>query len=339
MISIVIPAHNAARTLDECLAAIHDSRYRDYEVIVVDDASTDDTVAVATRHNCRVVHSEQNVGAAKAKNLGVEQARGEIILFTDADVRLQPDTLELIDWHFANQAVAGVVGLLGPEVRYQDFPSQFKNLWMHYTYRRLAASPASEHGVGLFFTSIASIRKEVFERMGGFDTNYRGASVTEDIEFGQRLLSAGYRIKLDSRLTVEHLKQYSVHGLLKTDFQRAFGLTKTWLRKKLEPDSRKAGQKYYASVPWFFMLGVPLAWLLPVLLLLAAVTRQASWLVAAVIDYVLILALNGPYLRALWRARGCVFGLQACLFLPLDLWVSGLGALWAMVDYLRGNRY
>jgi len=339
MISIVIPAHNAARTLDECLRAIHCSDYAEYEVIVVDDASTDDTRQVAARHACRVVHLEQNVGAARAKNLGVSEAEGDIILFTDADILLQPDTLGLVAEHLEDPTVAGVVGMLGQRLRYDNFSSQFKNLWMHHTYARLARSSDAERGVGLFYTSIAAIRKDLFEQMGGFDTNYRGTSVTEDIEFGQRLLSAGHKVRLDSRLTVEHVKHYSLSGLLKTDLQRAFGLTKTWLRKKLEPDQRTAGQRYYASVPWFFILGVPLAWLLPVLIVLALWTRQTVWSLLALLDYVAILLLNAPFLNTLYQARGWLFWLQCCLFLPVDLWVSGLGVLWATLDYLRGNRY
>jgi glycosyltransferase involved in cell wall biosynthesis len=339
MISVVIPAHNAARTLDECLQAIHSSDYADYEVIVVDDASTDDTRHVASRHTCRVVRLPQNVGAARAKNLGVSEAEGDIILFTDADILLQPDTLGLVAQNLEDPTVAGVVGLLGQRLRYNNFCSQFKNLWMYHTYARLARSKDAEGGVGLFYTSIAAIRKGVFEHMGGFDAHYRGASVTEDIEFGQRLLTAGHKVRLDGRLAVEHLKHYSLPGLLKTDLQRAFGLAKTWLRKKLEPAQRAAGQKYYASVPWFFMLGIPLAWLLPVLVVLALWSRQAVWALLSLLDYAAILLLNAPFLNTLYQARGWIFLLQCFLFLPVDLWVSGLGALWAVLDFLRGNRY
>jgi len=339
MISVVIPAHNAAQTLGECLKAIQSSDYRDYEVVLVDDASGDDTVEVARRHGCRVIHSDENVGAAQAKNLGARAAQGDIVLFTDADVLLNNDTLGLLASHLEDPSVAGVVGLLGERLRYNDFPSQFKNLWMYYTYTRLAATEEAKRGVGLFYTSLAAVRKEIFLQMGGFDPNYRGASVTEDIEFGQRMLTAGHRIILDGHLTVEHLKQYTLGGVLRTDSQRALGLTKTWLRKKLEPAQRATGQKYYASVPWSFMLSVPLAWLLPVFVLFAVLTLKPVWALAATLTYVALLAANVQFLRALFRARGGVFGLQSCLFLPFDLWVSGLGALWGVVDYSRGNRY
>jgi glycosyltransferase involved in cell wall biosynthesis len=339
MISVVIPVYNAAGTLAESLSAIGRSDYDQYEVIVVDDASTDDSAVVASRHACRIVRLEENVGAAVAKNAGVQEARGDIILFTDADVVLQPDSLRLVAENLADPTVSAVVGLLGRELRYDNFCSQFKNLWMHYTYARLASSKDAEQGVGLFYTSIAAIRKAVFLQTGGFDTNYRGASVTEDIEFGQRLLTSGHKVCLDGQLTVEHLKRYSLGGLLRTDLQRAFGLTKTWLRKMLELAQRASGQKYYRSVPWFFMLGVPLAWLLPAFVILALWTKEHVWGLLALLDGAAILLVNAPFLHALHQARGWLFLLQSCRFLPVDLWVSGLGALWAVVDYLRGNRY
>ena len=210
---------------------------------------------------------------------------------------------------------------------------------MYHTYARLAKSSNAQRGVGLFFTSIAAIRKHIFVQRKGFDVHYRGASITEDIEFGQRLLTAGEIVRLDSRLTVEHLKHYSLRELLQTDLQRAFGLTKTWIRKKLETAQQAVVEKYYQSVPWSFVLSVPLAWLLPIFVGLFAWTRQSVWLWLAVLDYGGILMANAPFLRTLFQVRGCRFLLQCCLFLPVDLWVSGLGVLWAFGDYLAGNRY
>ena len=339
MISVVIPAYNAASTLGDCLQAIRGSGYSEHEVVVVDDASTDQTAQLAEHYGCRVVRLSQNAGAAEAKNIGAREAQGDVILFTDADILLQPDTLGLVVEDLDDPTLAGVVGLLGTRLKYGNLSSQFKNLWMNYTYRRLAAKNDATHGVGLFFTSLAAIRREVFAQMGGFDAHYRGASVTEDIEFGQRLMSAGYRIILDARLEVEHLKHYTLGGLLRTDLKRAFGLSKTWLRKTLEPAPRRAGQKYYASVPWFFVLGVPLAWMLPVLILFAVWTRPALWLWLAILDYLALLMVNAPFLNALREAKGWLFGLQSCLLLLVDLWASGLGVLWAIADYAAGNRY
>ncbi len=339
MISVIIPAYNAAETLEDCLRAVGHLDYQDFEVIVVDDASTDNTAAIASSFPCRVVRSPSNRGAAQARNEGARLAQGEVIVFTDADVLLPADALRLLEENFRDPSIAGVVGLLGSKLRYTNFASQFKNLWMYHTYARLGDRPVAGRGVGLFFTSIAAIRQVVFWKHGGFDAHYKGASITEDVEFGQRLLTAGDRVLLERRLAVEHLKHYEFAELLKTDLKRSFGLAKTWLRKAAQAKRGSVSHKYYTSVPWSFILSVPLAWLLPVLALLSIARGLGPWLAALVSVYGMILVLNWAFLSTLYEARGLFFLVQSCLFLPLDLWVSGLGVLWAVLDFLAGRGY
>lgn len=329
-ISVVIPVYNGADTLGGCLEALYASTYKDFEVIVVDDGSTDNSREVAARYPCRLVALPRNVGAARAKNAGAQEARGEILFFTDADVHVRPETLSYVAEDFQDPQVDGVVGLLAKDCPYTNFASRFKNGWMHFTYRR---QPSRR--VGLFFTSAAAIRRELFLAEGGFDSHYTGASITEDIEFGQRLLSHGRLIVLDKRLEVEHNKRYTAGEVLRTDLLRARGLAQTWLRNRLNRERRL----HYASVPWYFGAGVLAMGLATLSLLLAALPGlgwlgwgAAAWAVAAV-------GLNAPFLVALGRWYGWRFGLLSAGFILLDLYVSGLGILWGAYDYLRGERY
>ncbi len=327
-ISVVIPVHNGAETLAACLAAVCGQDYPDYEVVLVDDASRDATATIAAAYPCRVVTLDANHGAARAKNIGALQARGDVVFFTDADVLLPPNALTLVAERLADGHASGVVGLLGSEIRHPNLGSQFKNLWMHYTYRR------QPEEVGLFFTSVAALRRPLFLAAGGFDEGYRGASVAEDIEFGQRLRTRGLHIVLDQRLTVEHLKHYTLREVLETDIRRARALALILLRNWLG----RTGQRHYASVPLAFGLSVPVAGLLA--LALASLPWARSWgLAAAAAAYVLILALNGHFLAFLRQVRGWRFGLQCALLLPLDLFCSGLGIVVAFVDLARGRRY
>jgi hypothetical protein len=149
------------------------------------------------------------------------------------------------------------------------------------------------------------------------------------------LLSAGHRVRLDKRLTVTHLKRYSLVGLVRTDLQRAAGLTKTLIRNALG----RTGRKYYASVPWFFQASVPLSGLGLAALVAWPVTGSAWAGVAALALWAAISVLNLPFLRYLWRARGARFGLQSALFLPVNLWVSLAGSLWGAAQFVAGKRY
>jgi GT2 family glycosyltransferase len=328
-ITVVIPVYNGATTLAGCLEALARSEYQNVEILVVDDGSTDATRTVAARFPCRVLSLPRNVGAAQAKNLGAQRATGEILFFTDADVHVQPGTLAYVAKDLADPHVDGVVGLLAETCPYPNFASQFKNFWMHFTYRR------QPRRVGLFFTSAAAIRREVWTKEGGFDSSYVGASITEDIEFGQRLLSRGYQIVMDKRLTVEHYKRYTLGEVLSTDLLRARGLVQTFIRNRFSSEKRT----HYASVPWYFGAGVLAMGLATVFIVLSLMLSSWALLVGGGISLLAALGLNGPFIGAIWRWRGAGFALRSSVFLLADLYASGLGIALGIVDFARGKRY
>ena len=328
-ITVIVPVYNGAATLAGCLDALYASTYEDFDVIVVDDGSTDATAETASRYPCRLLSLPENMGAAQAKNEGAQVAQGDILFFTDADIHVQPDSLSYVAESLSDAQVDGVVGLLAETCPYANFASQFKNLWMHFTYRR------QPRRVGLFFTSAAAIRRPIFLQEGGFDRHYAGASITEDIEFGQRLLSRDYFVVMDQRLTVEHQRRYTLGEVLRTDLFRARGLTQTWLRNRVSATKRA----HYASVPWYFGAGVS-ALGLATLFLVLALFLWATWpLAGAGLAVLAALALNAPFLAALYGWRGLGFGLRSAGALLLDLYASGMGIALGLWDFCTGKRY
>ncbi len=323
-ISVIIPTRNGARTLPLCLDALRTSTYCPAEIIVVDDASSDGSGDLARRYDCRVIRMDENIGAARAKNRGARAATGDVLFFTDDDVIVARDTLARVAENFADARVAAVVGLLHRQIPFDDFASNFKNLWMCFTYECLP-----RERIGLFYTSVAAIRREIFLALDGFDENYRGASITEDTEFGQRVWSAGYTIVLDARVVVTHCKHYTLHEVLRTDFLRARALVLMRLRKW--------GQPFYTSVPRFYQLGVPL--LFAALGCLAATIVHPIFLIVGIALLVTFYVLFLPWLMYLARARGIVFALRAALFQPLDALAVGAGMFVALVAFARGVRY
>ena len=144
-ISVIVPVYNGAATLAGCLDALYASRYPDFEVVVVDDGSKDATRQVAARYPCQILVLPQNQGAAQAKNEGARVATGDILFFTDADVHVRPETLGWVAEDLRDPEGNGCGGPLGGQCPHTNFASQFKNLWMHFTYRR------QPRRVGLFF--------------------------------------------------------------------------------------------------------------------------------------------------------------------------------------------
>lgn len=326
-VSVIIPAYNAARTLPQTLAALGATAPPPFEIIVVDDGSTDDTARLAEQRAARALRLEKNIGAAAAKNRGAASARGAILFFTDADIAPRPDAIALIQNALRDAATDGVVGLLDENIPHANWASQYKNLWMNFTYARFVNSER----IGLFYTSVAAIQRAKFLDLGGFDENYRGASIAEDTEFGQRAWGAGANIRLESNLRVVHLKKYTWQSVLREDYKRARALTLMRLRKRGEP--------FFTSVPSFYQLAVPTIYFAVILLFAALVLRNFTLGSAAFVGLGAFWTLNFSLLRFLAQKRGFTFALRAALFLPLDVLVVGLGMLRAFFDFARGKRY
>ena len=112
-ISVVICAYNAERTMDACLASLRALRYPNYEVIVVNDGSTDRTLEIAQRYPEVRIISQENKGLSVARNVGIEAATGEIVAYTDSDCVVDPDWLTYLAYKFVH---GGFVAVGGPNL-------------------------------------------------------------------------------------------------------------------------------------------------------------------------------------------------------------------------------
>lgn len=318
-VSVVVPAYNAAHVLEGCLESIFSSRGVPFEVIVVDDASTDDTGRIARSFPCRLIRVRTNIMAANCRNLGARHARGGILVFFDADERMAADTLA----RFAaalreHPEVAAVVGSLAAETPVPGFFSRFKNLQHHYTHQT-----ARQEGATLDSGRMA-IRRRVFEEMGGFERAFAGASI-EDIALGYRMHRVGLRIRFEPMIQVLHLKRYTFLGLLRSDvLHRAIPWTGLMLRERVFRSdlNTSAGN----------VLGVAAAWVaFPALLL-----GPRAWPVAA-LALVAIWLLNRGLLGAAHRYLGRGFALRSAAFLPLMYLYQGVGLVAGVVAYAAGG--
>ena len=99
-ISVIIPVYNGEKFLPGCLEALVSGSYRDYELIVVDDCSTDRSVEISREKGAQVLKTSRQSGPGGARNLGAHHARGEVLFFVDADVVVKHDTLERVAANF-----------------------------------------------------------------------------------------------------------------------------------------------------------------------------------------------------------------------------------------------
>lgn len=213
-LSVVVAARNAREDLALCLQALARSSHPPLEVLVVDDASTDDTAAVAEAHGARVLRLDQRRGPAAARNLGATAARGDVLFFTDADVCVHEDTLAVAARAFAEEpALAAVIGSYDDRPASNAFLAQWKNLFHHWVHQ------TGQDEASTFWTGCGAVRRDVFLGLGGFNEGYARPSI-EDIEFGFRLRNADQRIRLDKRMIATHTKRWRFWDLLRTDLLR-----------------------------------------------------------------------------------------------------------------------
>ena len=326
-ISVVMPVYNAERLLDECLAALCASRGVAYEILVVDDGSTDRSRAIAEAHGSRVIASGGRLGPAGPRNRGAEQARGDIIFFVDSDVVVRPDTLSRLISAFADALVDGVIAVQAPSMRLRNVCSRYKNLWMYYTYARRMGED-----VPLFYTTAAAIRRRAFLGAGGFDLNYANPNV-EDTDFGQKLARLGYRIRVLPDLEVEHVKGYDLAGLLRTDFLRSMSLARLKLRKRADAIGNDT------SVPTGYIVSVPLALAGALALVVGLAARLPVSCVAGVVALGAVLVLNVPFLRLLRIHGGTRVWAAGCGILVIELLTAGAGSAAGIATFIAGRKY
>lgn len=212
MISVVIPAFNVEKTIGACLAALNAQIAPGDEIIVVDDGSTDATRAVAASHHARVI-AQTNRGAGAARNIGAQNARGDILLFIDADSIPDPRWIANLTAPFADAGMAGASG---------EKKSRQKNLWARYVqteydwrYERLS----SHRVIDFVDSSTAAYRRDIFLAHGGFDTTLSDA---EDTELSFRLSERGCRMALARDAIVWHTHPESLGEFLRRKFRYAF---------------------------------------------------------------------------------------------------------------------
>ncbi|MDP8243770.1 MAG: glycosyltransferase [Candidatus Hinthialibacter antarcticus] len=176
--SFVIPAYNEERRVARCIESIQESMQalpREYEIIVADDASDDDTAKIAERLGARVVASgKRNIGATR--NVGAKAANGETLIFVDADSFISPQTVVQMGRALEEGAIGG-----GATIEWSSRAGFFANLCLigWNTASRLFHMPA-----GSFFF----VHKRAFEQAGGFDETY---FATEELHLGKELKRLG----------------------------------------------------------------------------------------------------------------------------------------------------
>lgn len=317
--SVVIPVFNGGASLAGCLDAL-DNQTVDrelYEVIVVDDGSRDGSASIAASHGSSVVR-QRHQGAASARNTGARQARGDILLFTDADCEPAPDWIEKMLTRFEDPELVGVKGAY--KTRQSSLVARFAQAEFEEKYDRMKRRPV----IDFVDTYSAGYRRDTFRRIGGFDPAIR---YVEDQELSFRLALAGCKLQFEPAAVVYHQHPVSVwqYCLRKAQFARwKVGVLRNY-PSKLVSDS---------YTPWTQKAQIIL---LPALacLSLATAAGALNWrllLIPAVLGLLSALPLGIRAARQGWRVA-----LVSPVLTLLRAVALGLGLLWGLTHRPRAS--
>ncbi len=261
--------------------------------MVVDDGSTDDSRRVAEQFGARVISRPQTGGPAAARNDGARATNGDILFFVDADVGIRPDAVRQVRAAFeASPDVAAVFGSYDDQPAEGNFLSQYKNLLHHYVHQ------TSHEEAATFWAGCGAVRREAFEKIGGFDAAKYPQPSIEDIELGYRLRAAGHRIRLVRALQGKHFKRWTLTSLLRADYH---GRAVPWSELIL----RNGTILNDLNLRTVSRVSVAVSWLLPVALV-ATLFNPWAWVVVSACALTLLL-LNADVYLFFAEKRGLLF--------------------------------
>ena len=236
-ISVIVCAYNSECTLHSCFAGLHELEYPDYEVVVVNDGSTDRTDEITEEFGFRLISTE-NQGLANARNEGLHAATGEIVAYIDADARPDPHWLAHLATAFLKSSHAGIGGPNIPPPNDGEIAECVANAPggpIHV----LLSDEIAEHIPGC---NMAFWRSSLLA-IGGFDPQFRVAG--DDVDICWRLQQQGWTVGFSPGAVVWHHRRDSMSGYLKQQHQ--YGKAEALLERKWPERYNRVGHLAWAG--------------------------------------------------------------------------------------------
>lgn len=225
--SIIVPVYNSAKTIKPCIESLLLLNYPSYEIIIIDDGSTDNSLKICEKFSQIKIIRTANRGPSRARNIGIKEAEGDIIAFTDSDCIVHPEWLLELNKGFSKKSVVGVGGNQVSPVDESDFgkctQETFTILGFATSYMKTPA----------FMTEIkhnpscnSAYRKENIKEMGGFNESLWPG---EDVDLDLRLIRQGHTLVRNPKAIVAHYRPQSLSAL--ASMMRRYGGSAFFLLK------------------------------------------------------------------------------------------------------------
>ncbi len=284
-VTVVTPIYNNAKMIGDCLDSLLPQDYPDYEVIIVDDGSTDDTAEVIRRYPVKLIESE-HLGISAARNQAIKASTGEVILLVDSDLKVEKDLISRMVGPLMEDEERGVVmawwdisnpGHIVPDLIFRGYEYFTRNL----------------DEPNFFWGYCFAIKKKIFDEVGYFDETY---PLVEDVDFAYRVVGAGHTVKILKDVRVWHYFRDSLKKHLERHFKTARHKYLYVRQKKRYTDQRGTVREYLklilhlltivsvVTIPWY-----PQIFLVLLALSLLSHLKMTIWSMKKGFKYILML--------------------------------------------------
>jgi len=217
--SVIVPTYNRSGFIERAFASLVEQDYpKDtFEIIAIDDGSTDRTPEILKRfcrdHTYFRSLSQANKGPAAARNLGIREANGDIVLLMDDDCIAEKNWARELAGSYRSDNIGGVAGRI-------KFVASDNNIANQFAAHDIGSGqPLNAAGeIDFFVTANASFRRKVIEQVGGFDETFPYAA-HEDVDLSHRVRRAGWRLLYHDAAVVDHYHHHNIRGDLKKGYQ------------------------------------------------------------------------------------------------------------------------
>ena len=342
LVSVIVPGYNESKVVGSCIESILASDYPNFEIILVDDGSSDDTLAVMKTFEAdqrvRVI-GKRNGGKASALNAGIVAAHGEILFFVDADGLFTPSAIREMLNGFRTEKVGAVCGNDAP-VNLDRIQTRLASIQTHVGTGFVRRALALINCLPIVSGNIGAFRRSVIDKTGPFLEGFIG----EDLELTWRVHKAGFQVNFAPLAVVLAEVPSTVKDLWKQRVRWARGLLQTIrIHKKMMFNSRYGLFGMYLPIIVTSMIIIPLLQLVIVILLpVLAVAGQSpiplsvfgviGWLglIMSLAATIFAIALNHA-----WKDLRYIY--TVLFWVPYSLMMNVV-TLWALVLEMRGAR-
>jgi glycosyltransferase involved in cell wall biosynthesis len=324
-ISIVISNYNKAATIGKCLEAAFSSRYENFEVIVVDDNSVDNSIEIIKKFPCKLICLEKHAGASRARNIGAFSSNGDIIFFTDADCLLKKDTLSIVNRALSKTGPDVIIGGTYTKMPYdKGFFSLFQSVFINYSETKKVENP------DYITTHAMIIHAQIFRKSKGFLEDF--LPILEDVKFSHRLRRESYKLVMDPEIQVQHIFNFSLFASLRNAIKKSMYWTMYSLKNRdLFTDSGTASKELKTNVVSYFLSLL--------FLTLWIMSQKPSFLFPLPLIFIFNSFVSRGLLKAFYDTKGGLFtGLASIYYTMLYPLPIGMGVIAGMMKYFFSHR-